>query len=951
MDSFLRNTAKAIIARLNWQQLSRTTLVLPSHRAGLVLKNEMLQLQRAQHQKAIWAPDVKTLQQLQDSLSPLYAEDELMTVVRLFRLYSAINNQHSEVSGQSSEEEPLTLDQFYAWGRQMIADFTNVDASMPATQVDNFFENTIAAHELSKWELDPEVEARLKSLFRVESGESREDSIKAQYESLWRNIHTLYKALHAEMAAEQKGYPGMRQRAVIEQWDDAYVQEQLANRTYVFVGFNYLLPVERELMVRLRDAGKALFFWDFVPDFETNTKAFSFAKLNSEILGIQNTEYRIQTELESGKAGFPKPVTVLSCVSKEAQAQYVHRWLQENYTEKGQKVGVVICDENMLESVIYTLPAIRLEGQEEAEPVNITKGFPLRHTAIFARVLSWLYDRKRGDVNQIVSPAFIDAMLEGVNELKSEGVRELENEGVNDKPLTWQELLILESEYQVRKVAYQMKVLISNGLGDILFTLKLLRILMRRVMESVTMPFHGEPVTDMQVMGVLETRLLDFDKLLLLNVEEGVVPQTQADSSFIPYYLRKAYSMQTSDERATVYAYNFFRLLSRAGHSTLLFTSTDAANSKGMSRFIMQMLVSPEFEVTKGQLKEQSVIELIDEARLNTSGTSMMDLLSIEKGRVMNTNGKPFCLSPSALNTYLTCPRAFCFTYIQGVRQPDEDEPIFGAATIGTFVHNAIDYLYETHLGCTNEKKTAVSPDDIDRLLHNEQALDDALWYAYEKANEKWADHHPGETNHYLPEAHRPEQSTIETYIRNILERDRDDAAEGLQLYLLEADRYADIDVPDVGRIRMGGRIDRVDILGTEGAQKMRIIDYKTGKYDSGKLSVQEGAEVLMDKPEKSYIRQTFIYSHALMHAEKPAMAIEPNIYFCSKPLPGSRTTLSINKKPLTDYRAVDEAFMDKLTEKVREVLTAHEFPPCEEDKCPKYCPFFMTCGRKIKES
>ena len=106
---------------------------------------------------------------------------------------------------------------------------------------------------------------------------------------------------------------------------------------------------------------------------------------------------------------------------------------------------------------------------------------------------------------------------------------------------------------------------------------------MRRVMEGISMPFHGEPVTDIQVMGVLETRLLDFDKLLLLNVEEGVLPQTQADNSFIPYYLRKSYSMQTPDERATVYAYNFFRLLSRAGHSTLLFASADAgSNSKGM---------------------------------------------------------------------------------------------------------------------------------------------------------------------------------------------------------------------------------------------------------------------------------------------------------------------------------------------------------------------------------
>ena len=185
----------------------------------------------------------------------------------------------------------------------------------------------------------------------------------------------------------------------------------------------------------------------------------------------------------------------------------------------------------------------------------------------------------------------------------------------DDEPLGWQELLILESEYQTRKIISQMRQLAAGGLGDIPFTLKLLRLLMRRTMEAVTMPFHGEPVTDIQVMGVLETRLMDFDALLLLNVEEGVIPQRQADSSFIPYYLRKAYHMQTSDERATVYAYNFFRLLSRTEHATLLYSDVESLDGgKGMSRFIMQMLYSPEFEVDRMTMIEPSTLQPVEVA-------------------------------------------------------------------------------------------------------------------------------------------------------------------------------------------------------------------------------------------------------------------------------------------------------------------------------------------------
>ena len=912
MNSFLQHTAKSIIEQLNWQQLRHTTLVLPSHRAGLVLKNELLRLQKEQHQKAVWAPDVKTLQQLQDQLSPLYAEDELFTIVRLYRHYQ-----------QVTEGEPMSLDVFYMWGRQMLADFTNIDASMHAAEVPNFFDNTIAARELGRWELDDEVRERLKALINGERLAEKEDStyVQQQYELLWRNMHVLYEALRTEMAAEQKGYAGMRQRAVIEHWDEESIQSQIAGRTYVFVGFNYLLPVERELMDRLREAKQALFYWDYVPDFQTNEKAFSFAEQNSRILGIQNTEYRIQNTA-------PREVTVMACSSREAQAQYVHQWLQENYTAHGQKVGVVICDETMLESVIYTLPEIKLAGETDAEPVNITKGFPLRNTAIYAQVLSWLYDRKRGDVEQVVSSDFIDELLTALWPEKKESEESSEESG--EVGMNWQDLLILESEYQVRKVANQLREIVNKGIGDIPFTLKLFRLLMRRIMENVTMPFHGEPVTDIQVMGVLETRLLDFDRLLLLNVEEGIIPQTNADNSFIPYYLRKTYSMQTSDERATVYAYNFFRLLNRAGHSTLLFTTAEGGdNSKGMSRFIMQMLVSPEFRVKKVQLKEQSVLQPIDESLLGTSGVSFTGT----------------SLSPSAINTYVTCPRLFCFNKIQGINGVEEDDVLFGASTLGSFVHYMMEYLYKEHLKCENGKITPISPESIEQILEDETILETALQHAFEEL-------------HYDKAEHRPEKSIIMAYVRNILERDKEDAEVGLKMYMLEQKRYVPITLPEGEEISTGGIIDRVDIYGPEGQEVMRVIDYKSGKYTPSALVINGGMETLMDKEKKGYIRQVLIYCQALAAAGdnildngKKILPIVPNIYFCSHSLKGEKTGLAFRTKPyepIDEYQKVQTEFVKELSDKLHEIRTVTEFPPCEEGKCPVYCRFLTTCGRKV---
>ena len=912
MDSFLQQTAQSIIAHMDWQQLSRTTLVLPSHRAGLVLKDALLRLQQEGNRQAIWAPEVKTLQQLQDSLSPLYAEDELLTIVRLYRYYRQMN---------AGDEDLMPLDMFYGWGRQMLADFTNVDASMPAEQVPNFFENTIAAHELSQLDLDDEVVERLRALINPLNdapGQQFADSIRNQYKKIWQQLYVFYQSLHAEMLAEHKGYSGMRQRAVIAQWQDESIQTQIQGRMYVFVGFNYLLPVERELMELLRDAGQALFYWDFVADFQANEKAFFFAKLNSGKLG---------SVLPPGSWNTPRQVTVMACSSREAQAQYVHNWLAKNYTEKGQKVGVVICDESMLESVIYTLPEITLPGEEKPASVNITKGFPLRNTHVFTQALSWLYDKARGDVEQVVSPDFIDDLLAALfpeNPENPEDPEEAENTEMN-----WKDLLILESQYQVRKVANQMRLLIENGLGDVPFTLKLLRMLMRRTMENVTMPFHGEPITDIQVLGVLETRMLDFDKLLILNVEEGVLPQRQPDCSFIPYYLRKAYSMQTSDERATVYAYNFFRLLSRAGHSTLLFTTADCAeNSKGMSRFLMQMLVSPqEFAVEKMRLEEPSVLDRIDDERLQTDGISMLSLL--EKGAdniLYRPDGTRYNLSPSALNTFISCPRKFCLTYIKGIREPEIEEIRFSPATLGTFVHNMMQYLYDN--------KSTLTPDEIGQILADEEMLEKALSEAYLKTI-------------YDPDQHKPEKPVIMQFVRNILARDKADAENGLQIRMLEKDRKFDIDLGELGILQTGGRIDRLDRYGEKSAQVLRVIDYKSGTYHDKDMATT--SEELMSSKDAKYIRQTLIYSHALLQSEKSDKPIEPNLFFCSRSLVGQKTTIAIDEKEINDYRTIQDDFIAALKEKAREVMTATSFPPCEQKECDPYCPFMESlCRRKV---
>ncbi len=937
MKSFLRHTAESILEQMDWKQLRNTTLVLPSHRAGLVLKDELLRLQQERHAQAVWAPTVQTLTQLQDALSPLYAEDELFTVVRLYKIYrSTFHTSRSFSRGDKNLQpstDPMSLDQFYNWGRQMLADFTNVDASMTAEEVPNFFANTIAAHELSTWHLDPETEERLRQLIsptsNVQSPISK-DSVKSHYESLWRQLYDFYQALRTEMQLAGKGYTGMRQRAVIEHWEDEYVQAQLTGRTFIFVGFNYLLPVERELMQRLRDAGQARFYWDYVADFPTNEKAFSFARLNSGILG---------SALPARQWEESRPVTVMRCSSREAQAQYVHRWLQDNYTAKGQHVGVVICDETMLEPVIYTLPAITLPGENAPEPINITKGFPLRNTAVYARVLTWLADQVHANPDTLVTTDLIDRLIEDVfvhdtDIPESRGTEE-------NTPLTWQELLILESEFQTRKIINRMRLLITAGIDDVPFTVKLLRLLMRRMMESVTMPFHGEPVTDIQVMGVLETRMLDFDRLLLLNVEEGVLPQKQQDNSFIPYYLRKAYHMQTPDERATVYAYNFFRLLSRAGHATLLYASAETSEGgKGMSRFIMQMIYSSQFEVTRMDLEEPAELQTTN-LQSPITNTSLLSLLTKDdRGILRKPDGHRYRLSPSALNTFVTCRRSFYLQYILGLKPQDEEEVLFAPNTLGSFVHHMMEYLYRTYLHCDGATPVRVTPDAIEAIRTDEAKIREALMAAY------------AEMEKYDPAHHVSENVIIKGYVNNILERDREDAKTGLQIYLLEQERTFPVAVEGVGELLTGGIIDRLDIYGPESHEYLRVVDYKSGGYNDTTHAKRMSSswDELMDSDDKGYVRQTLIYSHAVVSHDSTRLPVEPHLYFCRRKLNDIVTTIDIAGETVHDYAAIRQPFYEALCAKAKEILTTTDFPQCEEDQCPAFCPFYALCGRKPKE-
>lgn len=926
MTGFLQQTAESIVAKHGWNNLRQLTLVFPTRRAGLVLKNELKELQQQQHKAAVLLPNITTLNELFDALSPLYKEEELPMVCRLYQIYR-------ETTG-----EDISLDIFYGWGRQMIADFSNIDKSIPPKDVESFFQNSIAAKELELLEVDEEVRTRLCDLINggISSAAYTDDSIQHKFTCLWRNMYTIYRRLNEVLSNEKKGYEGARMRRVITEWSS--LSNQYEGRQFVFVGFNYLMPVEKDLLLLLKERNQATFYWDYVENFTTNTKAFSFIQKHIQDLG---------NEAKPVLWSEAKDVHLIATTTANAQAQYAGEWLRGHYTRKGQRTAIVICDEQMLESVIYALPALSADSAEQ-EPINITKGFPLSSTRIYTDVMTYLRDLLRTGRFCGKNIALLDEVLDKVVVPAEQEAQKMTS--ATTLADTWQVLLIQESVYQTRLAINSFKRQLQTPfLSEAISSPVLLRNLLCRYMEGISLPFHGEPITDIQVMGVLETRMLDFDNLLLLNVEEGVVPQDKTDFSFIPYYLRKSFGMQTGEESASVYAYNFFRLLTRAGNITMLFSNADTAmGRKSMSRFVMQMMVSNQFCIHKYTLTENNHLQNVQLLDLTGSRLTMEEVL---KNRAAQ---KIFTLSPSALNTYIECPRKFYLQYMMGIHEEEKETAVFAPNILGSFVHNAMEYIYKEFCDCSGCSVTApikIDPQVLKKVLDSEESLNQALRSAYTKMNKEYHNHHKStdigdKEEHYVEAEHCMENIVIKNFVRNILQRDIQDAKQGLQICLLEQPRKFNFTLESGMRITVGGTIDRLDKVGPEGACKMRVVDYKTGTYNTKKMNAKW--DELFSDSEKNYVRQTLIYAATIEESEHPKVELEPNLFFTQKKLTGQTTTISVEGETVSDYRQLKDTFMPLLENKIQELFTTCDFPQTEAE-CSSFCPFLDICGREAK--
>ena len=876
MNSFLENVAADLLNRYG-TNLARVAVVFPNKRASLFLNEHLARLAG----KPLWSPAYITISDLFRSYSEWKVADSILLVCELHKVFI-------EATGMDE-----TLDHFYGWGQLLLADFDDLDKNMgPADQV---FKNLRDLHELDDISYLTEEQREMIRRFFSNFSEDHNSELKQRFLRLWSRIGTIYHLFNERLASQQLCYEGALYRQVAENPDIEFRYD-----TYAFVGFNHLQEVEKTLFKRLEQEGKAIFY--------------------------QDTE-----ELP------PEELTYISAPTENIQARFVSQWLTPERIAAGRKTAIVLCDEKLLQTVIHSLP-------KEVEKVNVTTGYPLSQTAAATLVSQffnlqingfslktnafrrhWLDLMNRHPYATMMPADYVNTHYTDNNELLHALLGIIRHVAKDPSP---KDQLATESLFRVYTVLNRLSDLVDSGVLRV--DIITLQRLVTQVIQSTTIPFHGEPAEGIQIMGVLETRNLDFDHVLMLSCNEGNMPRGVSDTSFIPYSIRKAYGLTTVDHKVAIYEHYFHRLLQRAKDVTLVYNNaTNDGQTGEMSRFMLQQMVEREQPIRYRTLQAgQQTVPKRPQPLIKTN-----EVMEILKTRFSSEKGG---ISPTAISTYLRCQLRFFYHYVGNLIEPDDnDEDLIDNRIFGNIFHKAAQMVYERLMTLTGNHITALAIDDLLKsAIEIEQTVDDAF------RTELFQITDPHRKVPAYDGLQLINREVIIRYVRQLLETDR----RFTPFSILGLEKPVKMPL-EWTMVR--GYIDRLDkITDPEtGKERIRVIDYKTGAKKQKDLpdvaAIFDPANV---KDHSDYYLQAFLYSHIVR--QNTDLPVSPALLFIQ--YAGSDNfdpVLKLGKDPVRDIATVSDEFMKLLTEKMSEIFCQDlAFSPTEDqDRC-RTCPYQILC-------
>ncbi len=957
METFLKQVAHDLYNKTEGN-FTKVAIVFPNKRASLFFNEYLAQ----ESDRPIWSPTYVSISELFRQSSDLSIADPIKLVCDLYKVF------------QKATGSKETLDDFYFWGEMLIADFDDADKNMADTHA--LFSNLKDLNELmDNYDFLEEGQKEALSQFFHNFSINQVTELKQRFISMWNVLGDIYAEYKALLESQSIAYEGMLYRQVIEQLD----VEALPYNKYIFVGFNVLNKVEHTLFKKLNEAGKAMFYWDYDTFYLNKTphEAGEFIRRNLR---------DFPSELPASffdNLNQPKEVTFIESPTENGQVRYLPQWIRENLTSQEKETAVVLCNEALLQPVLHALP-------DNVKHINITMGFPLSQTPaysfvnalmelhtsgynpnngryLFAEVISVLkhpYTRQLSpEAEKLEQTLTRDNRFYPLpSELKQDNVLELLftprrnnldlcsmlSEALKEVAVIYQQQaashsdafdqLYRESLFKTYTLVNRFHTLIESK--ELNVQAGTFQRLLTRVMSSSSIPFHGEPAIGMQVMGVLETRNLDFRHLIMLSVNEGQLPKAGGDSSFIPYNLRKAFGMTTIDHKIAVYAYYFYRLMQRAEKVTLVYnTATDGINRGELSRFMLQFLIEWGYPVLRKQLEAAQSPQ--DSAPIIIEKTP--DIMERMKSVFDIRNNPKALISPSALNCYLDCPLKFYYKYVALLSAPDEVTADIDSAKFGSIFHYAAEHIYKD---LTAHGKL-ISKENLETLLKDEVRL------------QTYVDNGFKELFFNLPPNEQPEYNGIQLinsavivkYIQQLL---RNDLRYAPFTFIGSEQRiFENIEIcTSTGDIqsRIGGIIDRIDSKG----ESLRIVDYKTGGDADTPANVQ--SLFIPDKKRSNYVFQTFLYASIVckkLREKNDSRLVAPALLYIHRAASEKYSPViqmgepRKPKEPVDNFAQYEGDFRENLKTLLEDIFNPDiSFTQTEiEDKCA-YCDFRALCKK-----
>ena len=965
MEYFLENIARSLYREFG-NTLNRHCLVFPNRRAGLYF----IKYLAAGIRKPVWSPAIYTINELFRSYSALQTVAGEILLFELYKVYRRLKNS------------PESFDNFYFWGDMLLDDFDDIDKYLVDAQL--LFTNVLDIKYIDqKFGGLTETQTEIIKKFWVNFDDRKPTKEKSGFIDIWSVLYDIYTGFRYSLEEQNIAYEGMLFREMAENKSEEFYSGVEWDMVH-FIGFNALNECEKVVMQKFRKAEKGRFYWDYDNSYIENGKLNSagfFMRENLKIFGNDMPPgWNYDTLLSA-----VTPVVrrrVFDSSSDVAQVKLIPelvKQLSDLTEETAHHTAIVLADENLLMPILTSLP-------ENIGDINITMGYPLKHTLVYT-LIRHLMELQRNasytgetvrfgykDVISIMKHTLISGFL---SEADNEILREIKetnmlwvpssrftrssylamifvrpsaaaavsvyfknilshvasgNENMPDESGTLSVSQNIRNEFIFRVILSLNRLETIVNRGDVIFSTETYMRILDKLLRIQSVPFSGEPLSGIQIMGILETRALDFKNLVILSVNEGVLPSVSTGSSFIPFSLREAFGLPSINHQESIYAYHFYRLLQRSENVTFIYNSNSEGLRTGeMSRFLVQMKYDP---VMKPEFLDLSFV-IKSHGSIGEKIEKTNEHLEQLRSRFLDKNNVRI-LSPSAINMWLNCSMKFYYRYVNGLKEPEAVTKDIDPAMVGEILHDVMKSLYTDFIG------KILTPDRIDLIIRDKTLIERIIIAVIDEIFRS-------EAGRIIEGNELIIRDILLAYVLKILRTDKSIAP--FEILYLESVFSFSVSFSSGGSetdVLTGGKIDRIDIK--DGVT--RIVDYKTGSV-ADKINSIEGLFADDRKKDTDAWLQTLLYCEAY-RMNNQGVFLRPSVYKVRKLAASSDNdklkikTDSRNDISVDDYQTVRDEFIINLKGVITDIFSIDVPFVMTDDtrgKC-SYCHYRRLCIR-----